>query len=510
MKRRKFLQLGSASLASLPILLHRPHLFAGGLPASPIACAIDRMATSMQIAPGSAPNADGVIVDKVLRFSLEYERVADMVNRALLNLTGKNDPGKAWESLFPQGMLHIGTRIGVKVNFSIGWMDAENDWNKIMCPYGPKSAITEVVINGLGRMLGGTFPVENITIYDLDLAITPGKANPVVQGFRPNGLDIAADGLDRQAGVYSLHWVDRRNPLTAPDDAPGFIAAPGHSGEYSAPQRMIRPVYENDVMINIGNAKDHRAAGVTGAMKNTFGCTDNCVATHGDSWMDLDTPYAGCGLTVPVFYQSIDRRCPTILNILDALAGVYDGGPTTGRIFHGHAIALSRDPVALDTYLMHMINKARAEHGYAELSTADGRAADGHPNASCLRIAEEMQLGSGSMQLLAEMDLSGGKPTGYVPSLEQGRAEPGTPRMQGGEYRLPVLFDRSGRRHRLEARVLDRRGRIVRHCSVPATRMERAELSWNLRDDQGRRVPGGRYVWEIEAEGARYTRTIDA
>lgn len=496
-------------MASLPVLLHFPPTFARGMAASPIVSVVDRLATSMQITAGKEPNSDGVVVDKVLQFGLEYERVAQMFDRALLQLTGLSDTGKAWESLFPEGMLNNRTHIGIKVNFSIGWMDAENDWNKIMCPYGPKGAITEVVINGLSRMLGGNFPVENITIYDLDLAITPGKANTVVQGFRPNGSDLAADGLDRQTGTYALQWVSLRNPLSAPEDAPGFIAAPGYSGEYSAPQRMIRPVYDNDVMINIGNAKNHRAAGVTGAMKNTFGCTDNCVATHGDSWMELDTPYAGCGLTVPVFYQSIDRRCPTILNILDALAGVYDGGPTTGRIFHANTIALSRDPVAIDTFLLHMINAARKEHGYAVLSTEDGRAADGHPNASFLRIAEEMQMGNSSMDKLMDLDLSTTRPTGFIPSLENGRAEVGTPRAQGGELRLPVRFDRSGRRHRLEARVNDRQGQIIRQFTLPASRLDNVELSWDLRDGAGHRVPAGRYVWEIEAEGVRYTRTLE-
>lgn len=497
-------------MASLPVILHFPPTFARGMSASHIVSTVDRLATSMQITAGKAPNSDGVIVDKVLQFELEYERVAHMLDQALLQLTGQSDTGKAWESLFPEGMLNSQTHIGIKVNFSIGWMDADNDWNAMMCPYGPKGAVTEAVINGLCRMLEGTFPVENITIYDLDLAITPGKANTVVQGFRPNGPDPAADGLDRQAGAYALHWVNLRNPLSAPENAPGFIAAPGYSGEYSAPQRMIRPVYDNDVMINIGNAKDHRAAGVTGAMKNTFGCTDNCVATHGDSWMDLDTPYAGCGLTVPVFYQSIDRRCPTILNILDALAGVYDGGPTTGKIFHANTIALSRDPVTIDTFLLHMINTARKENGYAVLSTEDGRAADGHPNAACLRIAGEMQLGNGSMDKLMDLDLSTARPTGFIPSLENGRAEVGTPRAQGGELRLPVQFDRSGRRHRLEARVNNRHGQTIRQFTLPASRLEHAELRWDLRDDASRVVPAGRYVWEIEAEGVRYTRTIMA
>ena len=57
------------------------------------------------------------------------------------------------------------------------------------------------------------------------------------------------------------------------------------------------------------------------------------------------------------FTRTSTSRLPYILNFLDALAGIYHGGPLSGNVFHANTIAVSKDPVALDTYQLGLINR---------------------------------------------------------------------------------------------------------------------------------------------------------
>ncbi|MCK4749479.1 MAG: DUF362 domain-containing protein, partial [Bacteroidales bacterium] len=372
---------------------------------------MDALATSMKYKEGKVLNSDGVRVDKVVSFDILNMRVARMVDTAVLKFTGQHSVGKAWESLFPPGHPNEHTKIGIKLNFSYGdWnKDIENDWDKTVCPFGPKSAVTNAIVTGLSQMLDGTFPVENITLFERMRSVGYRRFYPVIQGYRAVSNDGTGMFRDTRPGTYKIHWINSSGPMEVPPDAPGFIAAPDFPKKYRAPQRIYSAVYNNDFLINYIIAKDHREAGITGAMKNNYGCTDNPVGTHGSSWMEEKSPYAGTRLCAPVFYKSIDQRAPYVLNILDALAGIYHGGPLSGRVFHANTIAVSKDPVALDSYQLGMINQARRAKGIHLISTEDGWTPDGHPNASFLRISSEKHgLGSMSLDHLKSYDLSAG------------------------------------------------------------------------------------------------------
>ncbi len=509
MKRRNFLKLGT-SAAVAPFFLSGYQSIYSNAYASRIVTVKDDMASHLDFIPGRNKNESGIIIDKVQDFSFDYERIYNMVDHALMRFTNKKTAREAWESLFPEGKLSEKTRIGIKVNFAYGWQDDRNDWNLTACPFGPKAAITEAIISGLTQMLDGFFPIENITVYDLGLAIIPGKANAVIQGYRPvhpNDENVYADD---QPGAYKLHWLNARNEKDVPDDAPGFLAAPDYPEPYHAPQKILPPVYENDFMINVGVAKDHRSAGVTGVMKNTFGCTDKCANTHGNEWMNIDTPYAGTRNCVPVFYKTINEYSPCILNIIDALAGMYDGGPTAGRIFPVNTIAVSKDPVALDHWLMQLLNKARIRNGCSRITLSDGRAEDGHPNAPSLRIAaEKHQLGSLSLDDMINKDLDF-KGTGYdIPELAHAHYRMGNIHYSGNKCHLTVRLDRSGRRQQVQNWIQDLEGNRVRSFGSSITRLSEIELEWNLKDDSGKAVEEGLYVWHIEMNGIMHTRTVN-
>jgi len=144
MRRREFFKSTAGSILLAPFFINRNVFAYAGPQASPLVSVSDRNAVELEYKAGSTVNSDHVIVDKILRSSVDYMRVMRMVDTAVMKLAGQNEIGKAWESLFPEGYPKPDTRIGIKLNFSYGDRrgDAENNWAEIFCPFGPKAAVT--------------------------------------------------------------------------------------------------------------------------------------------------------------------------------------------------------------------------------------------------------------------------------------------------------------------------------------------------------------------------------
>lgn len=511
MKRREFVKYGAASLFTLPFAISgNPPLYADNY-ASPIVSVLDKLATKISFKAGKVLNSDGVIVDKILSSEVNNVRVAKMVDAAVLKLTNKSSVGKAWESLFPAGHPNANTKIGIKLNFSYGDYrnDPENDWSKIYCPFGPKAAVSNAIVLGLSQMLDGTFPIENITLIERMYSSGTRKYYPVIQGYRH--VTENSNGLfkDARPGTYRMHWIYATNPLELPSNAPEFIAAPDFPEKYRAPQRIYSAVYENDFLINYAIGKDHREAGITGTMKNNYGCTDNPLGTHGTDWKNLNNPYAGTRLCVPVFYKNVDLHAPYILNILDVLTGVYHGGPLSGRVFHANTIAVSKDPVALDSYLLSMINRAREQNGVALMNTVDSRTSENHANASFLRIASENhELGSMSLKNLHMHDVSANDESYEVSTLQKSKSLISEVIRTTAGYEVQVFLDKSGRNHLIESRIEDMRGNVIKSHKSLKTISSLATLQWDRRNDKDISVKEAIYIWFVSVDGILHTSTI--
>ncbi|MEN8229499.1 MAG: DUF362 domain-containing protein [Bacteroidota bacterium] len=512
MKRREFIKYGVGSLLTAPLVHHRGLWLYADNYASPIVSVLDKLATSVSYKAGKKANTDGVIVDKILSFDILNMRVARMVDTAVMKITGQNSVGKAWESLFPAGHPNENTRIGVKLNFSYGDRrnDKENDWSTMVCPFGPKTAVTNAIVTGLAQMLDGTFPVENITLFERMYSIGFRKYYPIVQGYRP--VLQSGNGLfkDARPGACRLHWIKSSSPLELPDDAPEFIAAPDFPEKFQAPQRIYSGVYEHDFLINYIIAKDHREAGITGAMKNNYGCTDNPMGTHGLIWNDEQSPYAGSKRCSPVFYKHVNQQAPYILNLLDALVGVHHGGALSGKVFQANTIAVSKDPVALDTYQLGLINQVRHTEGLGLISTEDIWHANGHPNASFLRRASEKhELGSMSQDDLRSYDLSAEPDLTEIPILQNSLSRMGEIRRENKEYRVELFMDRSGREHSIESRIEDSDRNVIRSLGSSSTISTKAELRWDHKDNSNSLVKEGIYTWYVKVDGLLHSGTIN-
>jgi len=510
MKRRNFIKYGVSSLLAAPLIHYGcGRTYYEDLYASPLISVRDQLASSLQFRPGRVVDSFGIRIDKVVSWDIQSMRIASMVDTAVTKLTGQPSVGKAWESLFPAGHPNADTKIGIKLNFSYS-SDMENDWSTNLCPFGPKSAVTNAIVSGLTQMLDGAFPPENITLFERIYARGSRKNFPVVQGYRPVFPDRAGLNKDTRPGASRIHWISSSGPLELPEDAPGFIAAPDFPKKYRAPQRIFSGVYEHDFLINYIIAKDHREAGITGAMKNNYGCTDNPVGTHGSSWTDKDSPFAGSRLCSSVFYKNINQQAPFILNLMDALAGVYHGGPLSGNIFHANIIAVSKDPVALDSYQLALINQAREANNMHLIPTEGGWTPDDHPDASFLRIASENhRLGSMSMDHLESIDLSNGSDPVEIPQVDKCQSRIGDIIKVNKQYQVKLFLDQSGRNHSIESHIEDMEGNVIKSFQSSNTISDIAELMWDHTDNNKRQVKEGIYTWYVKADDILHSGTIN-
>jgi hypothetical protein len=512
MKRREFVKTSAASLLLSPFLINRStHLYADSY-ASPIVSVYDQKAAKIDFESGSKPNYDDVIVDRILSSQVNYIRVMRMVDTAVMKITGQTSLGKAWESLFPDGHPNMHTKIGIKLNFSYGDRknDEENNWSKMNCPFGPKAAITNAIVTGMTRMLDGNFPPENITLVERMYSIGMRKYYPLIQGYRPVSLNKQGLYKNETPGACGMHWIFPRKPAEIPEGSPKFIAAPDFKGEYRAPQRIYAGIYKNDFLINYAISKDHRASGITGAMKNNYGCTDNPMGTHGSRWNDENSPYAGTKRCIPVFQKYIQKESPYILNVLDALTTVYEGGPLSGKVYQTNTIAVSRDPVAIDAYELQLINKVRKEKGFSVLGASGDRASDGHKNASFLQIAsEKYALGSMSMDDLHTYDLTSLKEDSMIiPAQVKMQSRIGGLQMAKNGYEIMVYLDESKRKHVVESRIEDLKGNVVKTMKTVSTRSPSVALGWDHKNNNKSTVKMGFYVWYITVDGMLHSATI--
>jgi len=132
-------------------------------------------------------------------------------------------------------------------------------------------------------------------------------------------------------------------------------------GEEDTRSQMVRLVSEKlTKIISVPNTKEHRAAGVTGALKNaSYGHFSNVDRSH--RWEKTNTrTFIGTLASVePV-------RSRTVLNVMDGLRGVWHGGPFSTnarfRFFPGQ-IWFGTDPVAMDRILIDLIEEKRKAEG---------------------------------------------------------------------------------------------------------------------------------------------------
>jgi uncharacterized protein (DUF362 family) len=142
---------------------------------------------------------------------------------------------------------------------------------------------------------------------------------------------------------------------------PGVYVEANFFGEDDTRSYLIRMVSERFTkIINVPNMKDHSASGVTGCLKNiTYGEFNNVNRTHYKAQTETRTFIGTLATVEPV-------RSRTVLNIMDGLRGVWHAGPfsTDKRYrFYPKQMKFGTDPVAMDRFLIDVIDDKRKQEG---------------------------------------------------------------------------------------------------------------------------------------------------
>jgi uncharacterized protein (DUF362 family)/ferredoxin len=114
-----------------------------------------------------------------------------------------------------------------------------------------------------------------------------------------------------------------------------------HEGVLMKRFTLIRPVLEADVIISLPKLKTHMLTGLTGAVKNIFGCIPGFEKATYHSRMSDRADFGE-------MLVDLERAVRPQLTVMDAVIGMEGDGPHNGRPRLFGAIMASADPHALD------------------------------------------------------------------------------------------------------------------------------------------------------------------
>jgi len=244
--------------------------------------------------------------------------VQQMVDEGIKRLTGIEDTVAAFESLFPG--IDSSQRIAIKPNLL-------ND----SVPTRKETA--KAVTNRLVQMLNGSFTADRIYFYERHNFQSRGYTSTYFGG-----------GFHFQRSDFS--------------DRGHYIFCDGRNRPYA------KTLYDCNYLINMPVLKDHGCSmDFTLSMKNHMGTLDpgGSLGIHANEKATLD------------IMASDVIRSKTKLIILDALYGVYNGGPggypmswVTFPESTPNRLLFSTDPVMIDYWGRKIINEERRSRGYYE------------------------------------------------------------------------------------------------------------------------------------------------
>lgn len=247
--------------------------------------------------------------------------VNTMVNNLILAITNAQSVSAAWESLFPS--LSTSTIIGIKIN-TLGGSYVST-----------KPAVVNAIVSGLTSMLGNTFPIHNIIVFD----------DRDSSHMNPAGFPLQDNPDQYRIACTNFNTTLNGVPVNTPEPSSSLW---GKQVSLSGlPVQLTRIIDAVDYIINVPVLKDHSLAGITFSMKTFYGITDNPGSLHGT----MCSPY------VPQLYSyALDKVKLTVGDALIVCVNGGPAGPPTGAL---NTIVAGTDPVALDSWALNTINSKR-------------------------------------------------------------------------------------------------------------------------------------------------------
>jgi hypothetical protein len=374
--------------------------------------------------------------------TIDYLYVEEIVLRGVRMLTGIVDTGQAFESLFPG--LTANSTFAIKVN-CIGPTDTR--WE-----------VVRGIVSGLSLMLGGTFDVSRVTIFD--------------------NHSLSAHGYTTSRFTFNGHAAVLSGSTN-----------PGSYYVYSS-YRLSNYIVNGNYVINVPALKSHDVAAnaITVALKNHYG---SC------------SPSSLCGDITGMLTVNADGyiKNKTGLVVTDALRGTYDGGPGNAPQYWStypagtpNLLTFSTDPVTNEYWARSIINTERAAHSMSPKSCPWIAQASGAPYN--LGVSDP-----GQMTVVEPSAV----PEGPLASAGALFLSPGAPNPFGTHTTFSFHLGQEGA---AELVILDASGRVVRQLARQSYPAGATHLTWNGEDDHGRSVPTGVYFARLESAAGSRTRRV--
>jgi uncharacterized protein (DUF362 family) len=250
---------------------------------------------------------------------VDVPTVQTMIARGMTTLTGDKDPRDSWARFF-----NAQDFVGIKIN----------------CSGAPGAmSMPEVVAEISNNLIAVGVKPTNIVIHERG-------GGQILQAhyerFVPAGIRVESAntwlGFDPDVYVEANFFGE--------DDTRSYLI------------RMVSDQFTK--IINVPNMKDHGASGVTGCLKNiAYGEFGNVARSHYKSQTETLSFIGTLASTEPI-------RSRTVLNIMDGLRGVWHAGPFSRDKryrFYPKQMKFGTDPVAIDRFLIDVIDNKRKQEG---------------------------------------------------------------------------------------------------------------------------------------------------
>ena len=485
--RRNFLKVSAAGAAGLAIASKVETIFSASSGASP--------------APGNNKWPGRVVINfnkaAVAANVANATVIKQMVDDAILLLTGQTTIGAAWQSIFPS-TLTATSKIAIKIPICF----LSNDYLT-----APHWSSVKAITDGLQQMSfnGTAFPAANITIYDLIVSTPSATSGP---------------GTFASAGYTAANFPG----ITILKDT----AIDGGDGALN--NHVYAKTLKNaDFLINVFSPRGHNmpptGSGFTLGFKNHFG-------SYSDPW---NTIHASTGTTrwsAQTSQNLIDINCigPVInKNVLSVCSGIYgtneSNGPTGSATIYGtyaHSIdntiaatasvppttiIMSTDPISVEMQAIKMM-RLNSGGAYATaglppyLQACAGMTASGFTKTYNIGTIDEAKMkinkivnGTATPVLNSDSGPMASQ-TGIVACHIKGHNT-------FIEFKLPE--EHVGKDASIE--IYDTKGALVRKLSRKVLGIQN-NLSWDEKSERGALVSKGTYLVHLISGGKRASTSV--
>jgi hypothetical protein len=281
------------------------------------------------------------------------------MDRGIKELTGARDAVEGWKHFFEPGDV-----VGIKV--------VPNGQ-----PYAHSSF--EIVLEVIDKLKKVGVRTSDMFVYDRYRGefMDAGYHKILPAGIRWGGLD--PDG-----NQFTLDFPSfAKDPIAGFDhdvfvwmDLIDYSADPKDDRKYrSHLGKLVTKTVNKIVAIPV--LKDHGSAGVTGALKNmSHGTVNNVNRSHSTPFTNVCNQFIPQMVTHPIIRQKF------VLQIMDGIRGVYQGGPfaradSNGKwTWENNSILFATDPVALDHVEWDIVDAQRLKNNLPKVAAAGKAAID--------------------------------------------------------------------------------------------------------------------------------------